>query len=82
MPPGGGECSHSAGYRPTVNSLTEALMLMLTVMGYLGLGVDLSLSLQQEVDHLDVAIMTGHVQRGVAQLGTEQQQMNHSSTTF
>lgn len=66
--------------RSTVNSLAAALMLTLT--GYLGLGVDLGLSLQQEVDHLDVAIVTGHVQGGVAQLRMKQQQMNHRSTTF
>ena len=38
---------------------------------YLGLGVDLCLVLKQEVDHLDVAIVTGHVKRSVTQLRRE-----------
>lgn len=59
------------------------LTLMLTLTGYLGFGVDLgNASLQQEVDHLDVAIVTGHMQRSVTQLGAEQQQMNHRLMTF
>lgn len=35
---------------------------------YLGLGVDLGLTLQQEVDHLHVAIVTGHMEGAVSQL--------------
>lgn len=42
-------------------------------MANLGLGIDVGLGLQQEVDHLGVAVVTGQVQGGVAQLRTEQQ---------
>lgn len=35
---------------------------------YLGLGVDLGLTLQQEVDHLHVAIVTSHMEGAVSQL--------------
>ena len=38
---------------------------------YLGLSVDLRLIFQQEVDHLYVAIVTGHMERSVSQLMTE-----------
>lgn len=36
---------------------------------YPGLAVDMCLLLQQKLDHLDVAVVTGHVQRGVSHLG-------------
>lgn len=38
---------------------------------YLGLSVDLGLVFQQEVDHLHVAIVTGHMERSVSQLMIE-----------
>lgn len=36
--------------------------------GYLGLSVDLRLIFQQEIDHLHIAIVTGHMERSVSQL--------------
>lgn len=40
----------------------------LLLNGYLGLSVDLRLIFQQEIDHLHVAIVTGHMERSVSQL--------------
>lgn len=39
-------------------------------MNYLGFSVDLGLVFQQEVDHLHVAVVTGHMERSVTQLRT------------
>lgn len=39
-------------------------------MNYLGFSVDLGLVFQQEVDHLHVAVVTGHMERSVTQLWT------------
>lgn len=41
------------------------------ISGYLGLCVDLRLIFHQEIDHLHVAIVTGHMERGVSQLMTQ-----------
>lgn len=41
---------------------------------YLGVGVDLGLTLQQEVDHLHVAIVTGHMEGAVSQLKEDSQE--------
>lgn len=41
---------------------------------YLGLGVDLGLTLQQEVDHLHVAVVTGHMEGAVSQLKEDLQE--------
>lgn len=50
-----------------------------TINDYLGLSVELRLILQQEVDHLHVAIVTGHMERSVSQLMTAEIKRGKSS---
>lgn len=81
MQPDGEACNRSAGDKvleleniSTANKIYTHAQISIehtpALNGYLGLSVDLCLIFQQEVDHLDVAIVTGHVERSVSQLMT------------
>lgn len=50
-----------------------------TINDYLGLSVELRLILQQEIDYLHVAIVTGHMERSVSQLMTAEIKRGKSS---
>lgn len=56
-------------WREKRHSSSSQLGNPLLTQPYPGLAVDMCLLLQQKLDHLDVAVVTGHVQRSVSHLG-------------
>lgn len=68
--------------KPTECKHKQLHVFTITDSVYLGLSVDLRLILQQEVDHLHVAIVTGNVKRGVSQLTTKTREYKYLFSLF